>query len=71
MINTLKWACPHFFLTIKWFHLFQSNKNTQLNVKTVLFQTIQFSISTVLLVYSVKWSKSSILNKLSLACQQS
>ena len=35
-----------FFLhTVKWFYLFLPNTNIQLNVKAVLFQTIQFSMS--------------------------
>ena len=41
-----------FFHTVKWFHLFLSDTNTQLNVKTVLFQTINFSTSTQFLVYT-------------------
>ena len=42
-----------FFLhTIKWFHLVQSNTNTQLNVKTVLFQTIQTLLHWFLLTPS-------------------
>ena len=35
-------------LIFAWFHLFLSNTNTQFKVKTVLFQTIQFSMSTKL-----------------------
>ena len=30
-----------FWPTVKGFHLFLSYRNTQLNIKTVLFQTIQ------------------------------
>ena len=41
-----------FFFIVKWFHLFQSNTNTQLNVKIVLFQAIQFSISTQFFAYT-------------------
>ena len=36
-----------FLHTVKWFHLFLSNTNAQLNIKSVLFQTIQSSISTL------------------------
>ena len=35
------------FCSLKRLHLFLSNTNTQLNVKTVLFQTIRFSRITV------------------------
>ena len=35
-----------FFLAIKWFYLFLSNKNTQLNNQTILLHTIQFSMRT-------------------------
>ena len=35
-----------FFHTVKWFHLFLSNTNTQLRIKIILSQTIQFSINT-------------------------
>ena len=35
-----------FLLVVKWFHLFLPNTNAQLNVKRVLFQSIQFSIIT-------------------------
>ena len=40
------------FNTFRWFLLFLSNTNAQLNVKTVLFQTIQFRISTQFPVYT-------------------
>ena len=46
MYNIFRWAWVHFLYTFKWFHLFLSNMNTQLNDQTVLFQTIQFSISS-------------------------
>ena len=39
-----------FFHTAKWLHIFLSLTNTQLNVKTILIQTIQFRISTQFLV---------------------
>ena len=41
-----------FFHTVKWFHLFLFNTNTLLNVKTIPFQTIHFSISTQFLIYT-------------------
>ena len=41
-----------FWHTVKWFCLFLSNMNTQFNDQTVLFQTIQFSISTQFFVYT-------------------
>ena len=41
-----------FFYTFRSFLLFLSNTNTQLNDRTILLQTIQFSISTPLLVYT-------------------
>ena len=41
-----------FLHTVKWFLIFLSNTNIQLNVKSVLFQTIQFSTSTQFLVYT-------------------
>ena len=34
-----------FFRTVKWFRSFPSNTNTQSNLQTVLFQTIQFNMS--------------------------
>ena len=40
----------------------QSFFYTQLNVKTVLFQIIQFSISTVFCLHTVKCENSSISN---------
>ena len=46
--NIFEWAWAHLLHAVKSFHLFLSNMNTQLNVKTVLFQTIQFSMSTKL-----------------------
>ena len=48
MINIFKWVWAHFLPTVKWFHLFLFDTNTHLNIKTVLFQTIQFSKSTKL-----------------------
>ena len=51
MINISKRAWSHFF-RVKWFPLFLLNTNTQLNVKTILIQTIQFSISSQFLVYT-------------------
>ena len=41
------------FFTVKWFHLFLSNMNAQLDDQIVLLQTIQFIISTQFLVYTV------------------
>ena len=53
--NIFKGAWIHFLHTVKWFQLLLSNSNnsiphqsfdyTQLNDQTVLFQTIQLSIS--------------------------
>ena len=52
MIDIFKWPLAHCFHTVKFFHLFLSNTNTQLNIETVLLQTIQFSISVQFLVYT-------------------
>ena len=41
-----------FSQAVKWFNSFLSNTISQLNVKTELFQTIKFSISTQLFVYT-------------------
>ena len=43
------------FSTVKWFHLFLSNTNTQLNNQTILLQTIQFSISIEFLAYTLSF----------------
>ena len=56
-----------FFLSVKWFHLFLSNTNTQLNVKTVLFLTILLSINTVFCLHTVKWKAQFYFKQLCLA----
>ena len=48
VINNFKEAWALFVHSVKGFPLFLFNTNTQLNVKTVLFQTIQFCMSTKL-----------------------
>ena len=52
MINIFKRAWAHFFHPVKWIHLFLSKTNTQLNVKTVMLQTMYFSVITQLFVFT-------------------
>ena len=61
MINILNESELIFFHTVKWFHLFLSNTNIQLNDQTILLQTIQFSICIQFLVYTVSHCLNSFL----------
>ena len=47
MIIIYKWPWAHFFHTVKRSYLFLFKIDTQLKVKTVLFQTTPFCVSTV------------------------